>query len=154
MNWFRRSRETPAGPPAAATSRSYKLGEIEISSPWARESSHGTGSGGCFFTLANKGVVADRLIGATSPAAERVEIHAITVEGGGILMRQRENGLALSPGTTLTFKPRGYHLLLIGLKAPLVPGARVAVTLAFEKAGSLDVECVAAAPGPIGQKAF
>ena len=154
MNWFRRSRETPVGPPAAAASPSHKLGEIEIGSPWARESSHGTGNGGCFFTLANNGAVADRLIGATSPAAERVEIHAITVEGGGICMRQRENGLALSPGTTLTFKPRGYHLLLVGLKAPLVSGVRVAVTLAFEKAGSLDVECVAAAPGPIGQKAF
>ncbi|OFW97016.1 MAG: hypothetical protein A3D94_20755 [Alphaproteobacteria bacterium RIFCSPHIGHO2_12_FULL_66_14] len=154
MNWFRRQRETLVGPPAAVASRSYKLGEIEIGSPWARESSHGTGDGGCFFTLANKGAVADRLIGATSPAAERVEIHAIAVEGSGIRMRQRENGLALSPGATLTFKPRGYHLLLIGLKAPLVPGAHVAVTLAFEKAGSLDVELVAAAPGPVGQKAL
>jgi copper(I)-binding protein len=153
MNWFRRSREIPGGPPAAA-SLSYKLGEIEIGSPWARESSHGTGSGGGFFTLANKGAVADRLIGATSPAAERVEIHAIAVEGSGIRMRQRENGLALSPGTTLTLRPRGYHLLLVGLKAPLEEGARAAVTLTFEHAGSIDIELVAAAPGPVGDKAF
>lgn len=153
MNWFRRSRDTPVGPPAAA-SHNYALGGIEISSPWARASSSEAGEGGGFFVLANKGAVPDRLVAATSPDAERVEIHAITVVGSGIRMRQRENGLALSPGTMLTLKPRGYHLLLIGLKRPLEPGTRIAVTLAFETAGSIDIELVAAAPGPVGEKAI
>ena len=154
MAWFRRSRDTLPGPPAAASSSNYTLGGIEIGSPWARASAHATGDGGGFFTLANKGVVPDRLIAASSPAAERVEIHAIKVEGGDLRMRQRENGLALPPGTTLTLKPRGYHLLLVGLKTPLEQGARAAVTLTFEHAGSIDIELVAAAPGPVGQKAF
>ncbi|MBI3197689.1 MAG: copper chaperone PCu(A)C [Rhodospirillales bacterium] len=154
MAWFRRSRDTLSGAPGAAASANYTLGGIEIGSPWARASSHATGNGGGFFTLANKGLVPDRLIAASSPAAERVEIHAIKVEGGDLRMRQRENGLALPPGTTLTLKPRGYHLLLIGLKTPLEQGSRAAVTLTFENAGSIDIELVAAAPGPVGQKAF
>jgi len=154
MAWFRRSPDTLPGPPDAASSRKYTLGGIEIGSPWARASSHATGDGGGFFTLANKGMVPDRLIAASSPVAERVEIHAIKVVGSGIRMALRENGLALSPGTTLTLKPRGYHLLLVGLKTPLEEGARAAVTLTFEHAGNIDIELVAAAPGPVGQKAI
>jgi copper(I)-binding protein len=154
MAWFRRSRDTLPGAPEAASSRTYTLGGIEIGSPWARVSSHATGNGGGYFTLANKGAVADRLVAASSPAAERVEIHAIKVEGSELRMRQRENGLALPAGTTLTLKPRGYHLLLVGLKTPLEEGARAAVTLTFEHAGSIDIELVAAAPGPVGSKAI
>lgn len=150
MAWFRRSRDTLPGPPESAASSSYTLGGIEIGSPWARESSHVTGDGAGFFTLANKGAVPDRLIAASSPAAERVEIHAIKVEAGELRMRQRENGLALPPGTTLTLKPRGYHLLLTGLRKPLQQGESIAVTLTFEVAGTLDLECVVAEPGPVG----
>ena len=52
----------------------------------------------------------------------------------------------------MTLQPRGYHLLLIDLRAPLVQGARLAVTLVFEKAGSIDVECLVEAPGPVGNE--
>ncbi len=152
MNLFRRARGVLAGSPDAASSRSYTLGEIEVGSPWVRASVGKAGTGGGFFTLTNKGKTPNRLVCATSPAAESVEIHAIKVVGPGLRMRQREGGLAIPPNTTLTLKPRGYHLLLIGLKTPLEEGARVAVTLTFEHAGSLDIDCTVAAAGPVGEE--
>ena len=155
MSWFRRSPKAPVDQPDAAASRSYTLGEIEIGSPWARGSSlPGRQDGAGFFTVTNKGTAYDRLISASSPAAERVEIHAIKVVGDGLRMRERENGLALPPGVTLTLKPRGYHLLLIGLKAPLELGALMPVTLTFEEAGKIDLELVVAAAGPVGLEAL
>lgn len=151
MNLFRRARGVLAGSPDATASRSYTLGEIEIGSPWARASSVDASFAGGYFTFANKGATPDRLVAATSPAAERIEIHAIKVVGPDLKMREREGGLAISADTTLTLKPRGYHLLLTGLKKPLQEGERIAVTLSFEAAGTLDIECVVAAPGPVGQ---
>lgn len=151
MNLFRRARGALDGSPDAAASRSYTLGEIEIGNPWARASSTDAGTGGGFFTLTNKGAAPDRLVAAASPAAERIEIHAIKVVGPELKMREREGGLVLSSATALTLKPRGYHLLLTGLKKPLEEGGRIAVTLTFEIAGSLDIECTVAAPGPVGQ---
>ena len=66
MSWFRRSPEAPVDQPDAAASRSYRLGEIEIGSPWARASSlSGRQDGAGFFTLTNKGAVQDRLIAAS-----------------------------------------------------------------------------------------
>lgn len=150
MSWFSRTRDISEGPKGPVAARSFVLAGIEVVGPWARASLPATTDGGGFFTIANKGAVPDRLVAASSPLAERVEIHAITVVGDGLRMREREGGLALPPGTTLTLKPRGYHLLLTGLKAPLETGSQVPVTLAFENAGSLDIELAVTAPGPVG----
>jgi periplasmic copper chaperone A len=150
MSWFSRKQDTTEGPKGPAAARSFALGGIEIVGPWARASLPATTDGGGFFTLTNKGTAPDRLIAASSAVAERVEIHAITVVGDGLRMRAREGGLALSPGTTLVLKPRGYHLLLTGLKTPLEPGSQVPVTLTFETAGNIDIELAVEAPGPVG----
>lgn len=159
MSWFSRKQDTSEGPKGPAATRSFASGGIEIVGPWARVSLpiHADGGGflvvgGGYFSLTNKGTVPDRLIGASSPAAEHVGIHAINVVGEGLRMGERESGLALPPGTTLMLKPRGYHLLLTGLKAPLEPGSQAPVTLAFEKAASLDIELVVTAPGPVGMQ--
>ena len=90
--------------------------------------------------IANTGAEPDRLAGANSPAAEKVEIHAIKVTGGDIGMRARAEGLAVPAGVTLTLQPRGYHLLLLGLRTPPMPGASLPVTLILEKAGSIDAD--------------
>lgn len=150
MSWFRRAREAESPVPAGATSQSYTLGAIEIGQPWARTAAPGGLEAAGFFTVANKGAAADRLIAASSTAAERIEIHAIKVVGAELRMGERAGGLLLSPGTTLTLKPRGYHLMLTGLRAPLEQGARLRIMLTFEKAGSIDIDFIVAPPGPIG----
>ena len=57
----------------------------------------------------------------------------------------------LPPRSTITLKPRGYHLLLKGLMAPLIAGAKVPVVLTFEKAGTRTVEMDVQAPGLVGE---
>jgi hypothetical protein len=141
LKWFRRE---PQSAPAAT------LGSIEILRPCARPSSDTPSRAAGFFDLSNKGAEPDRLIAARSPLAEKIEIHAIKVVGGDVAMRPREAGLVLPTGVTLTLQPRGYHLLLMGLRAPLKSGDRLAVTLIFEKAGSIDIELPVEAPGLIG----
>ena len=122
---------------------------IDISRPWARTESATELRAAGFMTLANKGTEADRLVGAQSPLAEKIEIHGIKVVGPGIAMRALERGVGLPADTTITLQPRGYHLLLQGLKAPLAQGQRVPVTLTFEKAGTRQVELTVEAEGPI-----
>lgn len=127
---------------------------LEISRPWARTASTMAGAGGGFFTVLNNGTEDDRLLAASSPAAEAIEIHAIKVVGPDAKMRPVEHGLRLPAGITIVLKPRGYHLLMTGLKAPLVVGAAVPVTLTFEKAGARTVEMIVEPPGLVGQDAL
>jgi copper(I)-binding protein len=124
---------------------------LEISRPWARAATTAENLGGGFFTVANKGNEPDRLVAASTPAAEKVEIQAIKVVGPDIKMQPLDKGLAVPPRTTITLKPRGYHLLLTGLKTPLAVGTKVPVVLTFEKAGTRNVEMVVEAPGLVGE---
>lgn len=107
---------------------------------------------GGFFSLTNSGTAPDRLLAATSPLAEKVEIQAIKVAGAGITMGPLPDGLFVPADSTLTLKPRGYHLLLTGLAAPLAVAARVPITLQFEDAGQIDFDLAVAEPGMVGNE--
>jgi copper(I)-binding protein len=125
--------------------------KLEISRPWARMEEPDALEGAGFFTVANRDVEADRLLAARSASAEKIEIHAIKVVGSGIRMRPLESGLRVPGQTTVELKPRGYHLLMSGLNAPWAVGSRVPVSLVFERAGTIEVDLVVEANGPIGK---
>lgn len=136
----------------ARKSTTYAVGKLVISDPWARGESDAAPECGGFFVVANKGETADRLVSARSTVAERIEVHAIKVVGGDIKMRPLPDGLRIPPDTTLTLKPRGYHLLMLGLRVPLASGTSLPVTLEFDKAGSVEVELVVRATGLVGSE--
>lgn len=150
MSWFKRDRKQ-AGPPEPP---SAVLGPLEIRRPTARASSEAADRGAAFMAITNTGPEADRLVGARCPVAAQAELHAIKVVGPDIQMRPMAAGLAFPPGDSRELKPRGYHVLLTGLGAPLAPGSRLALTLCFEKAGEVEVSCLVEAPGPVGNAAL
>jgi copper(I)-binding protein len=43
--------------------------------------------------------------------------------------------------------PGGYHIMLLGLKQPLIQGEQVPLTLTFEHAGPVTVQASIAGPG-------
>lgn len=92
------------------------------------------------------------MIAASSPAAQSTEIHAIRVTGSKIAMGTVENGVSIHWESTVTFQPRGYHLLMTGLGKPLAVGGTIDVTLVFEKAGNIDLRLKVEEPGLIGHE--
>ena len=123
----------------------YKAGQIEIGHPWSRAAPAGvTGAG--YLTLTNKGATADRLVGGRAEIARTVEIHTSTMEDGVMRMRPLP-AVEVAPGVEVKLAPGGMHLMLIGLKQPLVAGSRVPMTLVFEKAGEVQVELAVEAAG-------
>jgi copper(I)-binding protein len=91
-------------------------------------------------TITNHGASEDRLIGGSTPAAARVEIHEMSMDGGVMRMRKVPGGLAIPEGQTVTLAPGGYHVMFIGLKAPFATGERIPTTLRFQKAGAVTVD--------------
>jgi periplasmic copper chaperone A len=126
--------------PGVAAAGDYKLGALEIGHPWSRATPPSAPTAGGFLTITNTGTAPDRLVAARTPAADQAQVHQMKMEGDVMRMRELEQGLDVPAGATVTLAPGGYHLMLIGLKAPLKTGTRVPVTLVFEKAGSIDVE--------------
>lgn len=129
-----------------AQAHDFKAGELRIDHPYAIPTRPGMTTGSVYFRgVRNTGLAADRLVSASTPAAASVEIqHMQTVQGGqGDVMQMRAvTSLEIPAGTTVVMKhgvPAGYHLMLLGLKAPLKDGDRFPVTLTFEKAGTHEV---------------
>ncbi len=113
--------------------------QVSIEKPWARATAPGAAVGGGFLTVTNQGAAPDRLIGASSPAAAKTEIHEMAMEKD--IMRMREvRGIDVPAHGRVELKPGGYHLMFQQLKAPFKEGQKVPVTLKFEKAGEVKVE--------------
>ena len=131
---------------AAAQAHDYRLGDITIVHPYARFTVAGQRAGGGFLSIENKGG-ADRLVAASTPVCESVELHTMRMEGDVMRMRQVD-GIELPAGKTVDLAPGGHHLMLMGLKAPLKVGDAFALKLKFQKAGELTVQVQVEAPPP------
>ena len=130
-----------------AYAHDYKLGAIAIGHPYARATGAGQPIGGGFLKLVNGGE-ADRLLSASADISKSVELHEMKMEGDVMRMRQVD-GIALQAGQTVELKPGGYHLMFVGLKAPLKAGDSFPMKLKFEKAGEVTVDVKVEAAGAI-----
>ncbi len=125
---------------------SYQLQALRIDHPFARATPPGATTGGAFLTIHNAGTSGDKLLSVKSAVAGAVQIHTMSMDGN--VMRMREiSVLDVPAGATVVLKPGGYHLMLVDLRQPLQAGARVPLTLTFERAGSIDVDADVEAMG-------
>jgi periplasmic copper chaperone A len=113
------------------------LAQVKIDQAWARPTVPGQQGGGGFLSLTSAS--ADRLVGGSTPLAQRFELHTMAMKGDVMEMRQID-AIELPAGKTVELKPGGLHVMFIGLKQPLALGSKVPVTLKFEKAGEIQVE--------------
>jgi copper(I)-binding protein len=143
--------EGPVVGAEAATPSEYTLGSLHIKAPWMRATPKGAKVAGGYLLVTNMGKEPDRLLTAESDIATTVGVHQMTMSNGVMTMRPVEDPLEIAPGATLELKPGGYHIMFSGLKRGVQEGDKVKTTLAFEKAGKIEIEFVAgaiAASGP------
>jgi hypothetical protein len=131
---------------ASAQAEDYKAGQIEISQVWARPST--VGNGAAYFQLTNQGTSGDALNAVESPVADKAELHTMTMDGNVMRMRKVPS-LALPAGKSVSVAPGGLHVMLIGLKKPLVEGESFPMRLVFERAGSVEVKVHVEAKPPM-----
>jgi periplasmic copper chaperone A len=112
---------------------------IQVDNPFARATPAGASTGAVYMTISNKSNAADRLTGASSEVADKLQIHEMKMVNGVMQMRELPSGLALPPGRSVALKPGSYHVMLIGLKQPLKAGETFPLTLTFEKAGKVEI---------------
>lgn len=136
---------------AGAHAHGYRIGEIKIGHPWTRATPPAAKVAGVFMTFTNEGGTADRLIGGSSPVAEKVEIHTMEVVDGIMKMRPLADGLEVPAGAKVELVPGSFHVMLIGLKQPIAEGDMVPLTLTFEKGGDIEVELAADKMGAGGK---
>jgi len=113
--------------------------QVEIENAWARATAPGVAVAGGYMTIRNKAQTPDRLVGASSAAAARVELHVHIKEGEVIKMRQVSAYEVPAKGS-FELKPGGAHLMFLQIARPFKEGDKIPVKLKFEKAGEVSVE--------------
>jgi periplasmic copper chaperone A len=124
-----------------ATAHDFKLGPLRIDHPYATPTPAGAATGAAYVrAIRNTGDQPDRLIGASTPVAQAVEIHRSVVDAQHVMRMRAIDGIDLPPRAEVRVRHAGeHHLMLIGLKQPLKDGDRFPITLRFEKAGEREV---------------
>jgi copper(I)-binding protein len=125
--------------------------QVEIEKPWIRATPPGAKIAAGYITIRNKGSQPDRLVGASSPMAAKVQTH-VTVKDGEVLRMREVKGYEIPAKGTFELKPGGAHLMLVDIKQALKEGDKVPVTLKFEKSRDVTVEfLVSGLAGPPAQ---
>jgi periplasmic copper chaperone A len=103
--------------------------QTAVKDPWVRGTVPQQKATGMFAQLTSS--TGGKLVSASSPVANVVEIHEMAMEGDVMKMRAIP-GLELPAGKPVELKPGGYHVMLIDLKQALKEGDKVPVTLVIE----------------------
>jgi copper(I)-binding protein len=114
-------------------------GGLSVTNAWSRATPPGVTVGVAYFTLKNDTGNTDRLLKISSPVASKLQVHRTEVLDG--IARMREVAvLHVDAGQVLEFAPNGMHVMLTGLKQPLVEGKTFEIEMLFELAGPRKVK--------------
>lgn len=116
-----------------ALAHSYKQGDIRIGHIWAYATPPNVTETEIYAPLLNTGKEQDRLIGASSPLAAKIEIREGAKKPGAIILESNK---------PVSLRPNGIYLAVSGLKQPLKEGDMMPLTLRFEKAGAAQIEAM------------
>ena len=115
------------------------LAQVQVENAWIRPTPPGAMVAAGYLVIKNPGATADKLVSASSPAAEKVEAH-VTLKDGEVLRMREVKGYEIPAKGRFEAKPGGAHLMFVNIKAPLKEGQKVPAMLRFEKAGEVKVE--------------
>lgn len=137
--------------PLFAHAHDHASHPIAVDDAWVRATPPGAPTGAAYFTLRNGGE-ADRLVGASTPAADKAELHE-HVHQDGLMKMRHVQAVELPADGEVRFQPMGYHVMFFGLKQPFAEGSEVPLTLRFEHAGELELQVPVRREAPTGEPA-
>lgn len=127
---------------ASLSSASVYAGDIQIEKARVRATAPGQETAMVDLQVTSK--QAASLVGASTPAAKSVELHRMTHDDGVMKMREVP-AIQLPAGQVVDLGEAGFHLMLIGLKAPIKEGATLPLTLTFQLANKKTLKLETAA---------
>ena len=113
--------------------------QVQVEKPWARATAPGASVAGGYMLIRNQGAAGDRLVGASSPASAKVELH-VHINDNGVMRMREVPGYDVPAKGSFELKPGGAHLMFMNIKRPFKEGEKLPVKLKFEKAGEVNAE--------------
>jgi hypothetical protein len=106
--------------------------QISVSGAWSRATVPGQSTAAAYFTIVNNGG-GDSLVRVSTPIGQAT-LHSSTMDGGVMRMRPLE-GLDIPAQSMVQLKPGGTHIMVTGVKQPLIAGSSFPLALHFDRSG-------------------
>lgn len=118
---------------------------LTVTDPWMRQPMAAAQQTGAFLVIENKTAEKRQLVSASSPVADKVELHTMSMNGGMMKMTQVK-AIDVPANGKAELKPGSFHIMLFGLKTRPEDGATVDLTLTFDNGQSVPVKAVVRKP--------
>lgn len=105
---------------------------VRVTDAWVRANAPGVAKAAAYVTLVNGSARELRLVGAASPAAERVQLHRTVTADGQSRMEHQTGGVTIPADGERRFEPGGLHIMLMGLERGLEAGEALPLVLTFD----------------------
>lgn len=134
-----------------ASAHEQKVGDLVLHHAWSRATPGGAKTGAAFVEIENTGDTPDQLLSASSDVAALSEVHQMSMAND--MMTMKPAGVVDIPAhSKVALKPHGLHVMLMGLKKPLIAGDTFVITLEFAKAGKVDLQVVVGKVDDMGEE--
>ena len=125
----------------------FMLGaEQSADDAWVRIAPPGVRIHSGYFEFQNPSAAHLRIVGASSPAYERVELHQSKVVDG-IASMEPLNWVAVPSGGSVSFQPGGKHLMLINPKQSITRGQKIEIELKLSNGSVVSTQALAKSIG-------
>lgn len=134
---------------ALIASTVFAAANVKVTNAWARATAPGQTTAAAYAEVTSD--VDAVLVGASSAAAARVELHSMSMDNGVMRMRAAPR-VELPAGKAVKLSPNGIHLMLIDVRKPLKAGDKVPLVLTIEaRAASPQTVRAEAEVRPLGE---
>lgn len=113
--------------------------EVAASDAWVRLPAVSGQPGAAYFTVTG-GSDADTLVGVSSPAALRTEMHESMKGDHGMMSMAPVAQVAIAPGATVAFAPGGKHVMLFDIGPAVKVGDKLPLALSFASGKRVEVQ--------------
>ncbi|AKT50694.1 copper chaperone PCu(A)C [Arsenicicoccus sp. oral taxon 190] len=133
---------TTAATAGTSTSSAVDHHLLTVKDPWIKAVKGGMT--GMFATLVNDTDKPVTIVAAESDVATSVQLHVTEKDASGaMVMKETKQGFTVPAHGTVELRPGGNHVMLMGLRKPILSGTSTTVTLTDAKGGHVHIE----APG-------
>lgn len=112
---------------------------VTIENAYVRATPPHTQNSAAFMKINNNSNKSLKLVAASSDIAERVELHSHTMSDGMMKMRQVDEVL-IEDNNFVELRPGSFHVMIFGLKAPLIEGETAQLKLYFDNGDEIVVD--------------
>jgi hypothetical protein len=107
----------------------FAQAQVVVKDAWVRATVPQQKASGAFFQITSAKDA--KLVDVKCDVAMMCEMHEMAMENNVMKMREIDS-LVLPAGKTVELKPGGFHLMLMGLKAPIKAGEEITLSLTIE----------------------